>query len=348
MITESPVFAVGVFAGALLLIAGVVFGLWLGRRAILPYSGQTLEEYHLRNLLRGLSKWTNGVADDVSASRQVVQQLSEQFSSEPEAGTAESHGSVDSVNQRFKQLAAANDELHSRIESAESALEHQSEEIAGYMSEARTDKLTGLANRRVLDDELPRRLAEWNRYQTPISVMIVDVDFFKKINDQHGHLAGDLVLQEVAQLMRDMVRESDLPIRMGGEEFAVTLPGITAEKVRIGAERIRQAIAAQTVRYEGVELKVTISCGATAAIKNDTPTTLIKRADEALYAAKRAGRNRSYWHDGRTILPIGPAGQLTASDRPGPSTVLDQDPEFGQVCLELREWLLAVVNDEAE
>ncbi len=344
IVTESPVFAAGVFMGALLLVGGLILGIWLGRRTAVPLPTSDLEEYHLRSLLQGLSKWTNGFATDVSEYRQVVENLSEQFDAVPEEQIVEDRSSI---MEMVKQLSTANDSLHERIENAESALKQQSEEIAGYMSEARTDKLTGLPNRRVLDDELPRRVAEWNRYQTPIAMMIIDVDFFKKFNDKHGHLAGDAVLRDVAQVIKDTVRESDLPVRMGGEEFAVILPGIAGEAVWLAAERARTAVEQHRFRYEDVEMKVTISCGAAAAIKNDTPTALIKRADEALYSAKRAGRNRSHWHDGRTLTPI--VTTTPEGDQPpeGSAPELENNTEFGQVCLELRERLMAVINDEA-
>jgi diguanylate cyclase len=310
--------------------------MWLGRRS--TRNPKVLGDYRLLTFLRGFSRLTRGFAADVSHYRQVVDEVSEQFNSVPAGELTANH---DSVMSMMQQLASANEELQNRIGKAESTLQVQSEEIAGYMSEARTDKLTSLPNRRVMDDELARRLAEWNRYQTPLAIMILDIDFFKKFNDEHGHLAGDAVLYQVASIIRETVRESDLPVRMGGEEFAVILPSINGEQAWQAAERTRRAVENETFRYEGTELAVTISCGAAQGIENDTSTAIIKRADEALYSAKRSGRNQAHWHDGQMIRSPGSAPVVRTADDSA-----NQDSDFGQVCLELRERLLAVVNDD--
>lgn len=336
----DTLFAMGVVVGALLLVAGLAFGLWIGRRTSLIHQAKTLGDYHLISMLGGFSKLTNGFAADVSQYREIVDEVTERMHS---AQADASGGPSDSVMAMMEKISDANDQLQERIDKAETTLKEQAEEIAGYMCEARTDKLTGLANRRVLDDELPRRVAESNRYETPIGLVIADVDFFKKFNDEYGHLAGDLVLQQVAQVMQETVRESDLAVRMGGEEFAVILPGVRAKQVWLATERIRAAIEKHKFSYEGTELSVTVSCGATDAFPNDTPTAMIKRADEALYAAKRAGRNRSHRYDEHGISPIAPTA--VAQNR---AANLQKDNDFGKVCVELRDRLMAVVQGEDE
>ena len=160
---------------------------------------------------------------------------------------------------------------------------------------ARTDPLTGLANRRVFDEVLEREIRRSRRYRWPLTLMLLDLDRFKEVNDAWGHLLGDLVLERIGGLLRRTVREADLACRFGGEEFAVVLP----ETARLGgyavAERIRRRIE-RAFREEplgGREIAMTISCGL-ACYPDDGlhASEIVARADEALYGAKRAGRNR--------------------------------------------------------
>ncbi len=157
-----------------------------------------------------------------------------------------------------------------------------------------TDALTGLYNRRYLETHLNHMIAHYVNRGKVLSVLAVDVDFFKAINDTHGHDAGDKVLQELSQRLRDHTRSIDLCCRIGGEEFIVVLPNtdaFTAEKI---GERLRRAVASKSFTIGTPSLvPVTISAGiATLAGMDDTLEKLLKRADSALYRAKREGRNR--------------------------------------------------------
>ena len=136
----------------------------------------------------------------------------------------ESDGANAAVFSAMDQMLAANSELQQRLEQAEKQLAAQAAEIKAHESEARTDSLTGLSNRRAFDDELKRRLSEWQRKGTPCTLVLIDIDFFKKFNDTHGHQVGDEVLRQVAKVLSKQSREMDLPCRYGGEEFAVILP----------------------------------------------------------------------------------------------------------------------------
>src|SRR5262245_25067830 len=126
------------------------------------------------------------------------------------------------------QMLAANSELQTRLAQAEKQLAEQAAEIKTHESEARTDSLTGLANRRAFDDELKRRLNEWQRKGTSCTLVLMDIDFFKKFNDTHGHQVGDEVLRQFASVLNSQSREMDIPCRYGGEEFAVILPATEA------------------------------------------------------------------------------------------------------------------------
>jgi diguanylate cyclase (GGDEF)-like protein len=161
-------------------------------------------------------------------------------------------------------------------------------------TEVRTDPLTGVCNRRAMDDTLTSLVAMKNRYDLGFSIALFDIDFFKKINDEQGHLAGDAVLKNVAKLLDDAARETDVVTRFGGEEFVVIMPQTDLQGGCVFAERIRMQIE--------MKLGLTVSGGVTAALGNhETSETILGRADAALYAAKEAGRNQTFLHDGRSI-----------------------------------------------
>jgi diguanylate cyclase len=202
------------------------------------------------------------------------------------------------------QMLAANAQLQERLAQAEQQLVTQAAEIKAHESEARTDSLTGLANRRAFDDELKRRLSEWERKRIPCTLVLLDIDFFKKFNDTHGHQVGDEVLRQVAKVLKEQSRDSDLPCRYGGEEFGVILPTTDVMGARTVAERIRLAIEESTTVCEGKTLKVTCSLGVSQFEAGDDVGRLIRRADEALYVSKKAGRNCGHWQNNSKCLPL--------------------------------------------
>jgi diguanylate cyclase (GGDEF)-like protein len=158
-----------------------------------------------------------------------------------------------------------------------------------------TDPLTGLANRRRFDQKLANELARARRYQRPLALIAIDLDHFKLVNDQHGHPAGDEVLRQVAAALRQASRETDLPARVGGEEFALILPETELSFACLAAERLRARIANESVRCNGAILALTISVGVAGADGRSLPADaaiLYRQADEALYRAKESGRNR--------------------------------------------------------
>lgn len=163
-----------------------------------------------------------------------------------------------------------------------------------------TDVLTGLYNRRYLQHRLNDELARARRERRPLACVMLDVDLFKPINDQWGHPAGDKVLAQIAHVIREECRESDIPVRYGGEEFAVLLPGAGVEEARQVAERIRAAVeASEFVLPGGHALRLTISAGVSCAAAGQAEEELkprgdrlIAEADVQLYRAKSAGRNR--------------------------------------------------------
>jgi diguanylate cyclase (GGDEF)-like protein len=156
---------------------------------------------------------------------------------------------------------------------------------------AAIDKLTGLLNRQAFAIFIDKLIAEHRREPRPTSVLLADVDHFKAVNDRYGHLAGDSVLQGVAQLLQEGLRESDIAVRWGGEEFLLVLRGCDLAEAQRIAENLRQNIAQKSFEVGGKSLVVTISIGVAEYDGSEVPEQWINRADTALYAAKNAGRN---------------------------------------------------------
>jgi diguanylate cyclase len=202
------------------------------------------------------------------------------------------------------QIIAANAKLQQRLELAEKQIDEKTAEIRTHEADARTDALTKLSNRRAFDDELRRRLSEWERKQTPVTLLLLDIDYFKKFNDTHGHQVGDEVLRQVGKVLTSQSREMDLPCRYGGEEFGVIMPATLVAGACLLAERIRQAVEDSVTRCDKKKLKVTISIGVAQAMLGESPKGIISRADEGLYKSKEAGRNCGHWHDGSQCVPI--------------------------------------------
>ena len=157
-----------------------------------------------------------------------------------------------------------------------------------------TDGLTGLHNRRYMETHLATLISQAHQTGRPLSMLIADIDHFKRVNDTHGHDAGDAVLRDFATRFRRNTRGIDLACRLGGEEFVIIMPETELRRAFQIGERLRAAIASEPFRINAeTELRMTASVGvATVDFATDTPATLYKRADTALYAAKREGRNR--------------------------------------------------------
>ena len=159
---------------------------------------------------------------------------------------------------------------------------------------ATTDGLTGLFNHRVFQEKLSEELKKLSRYSEPSSLLLADIDFFKKINDTYGHPAGDFVLKEVSKIIREAIRDIDIPARYGGEEFAAILPRTDSKGAMNIAERLRKAVMSGSFSSDTSSLRVTLSIGiATTPLDAKTKEELIEKADNALYYAKHNGRNRS-------------------------------------------------------
>ena len=157
---------------------------------------------------------------------------------------------------------------------------------------AYTDPLTGLSNRRFFLEEMKRVLETARRYREPLSILMLDVDNFKRINDEYGHDVGDMILKQLAEVIRRSIRSSDIAARFGGEEFIVALPKTDERGALMVAERIRQEFKRSKVKVDGKEVGTTVSIGVASFEEGYDLDRLIKEADEALYEAKRTGKDK--------------------------------------------------------
>jgi len=183
-------------------------------------------------------------------------------------------------------------ELHRVAEEFNRMIEriHASEGVLADL--ARSDSLTLLLNRRAFDEELDGMFARQQRFGERFALLVLDLDHFKQINDQHGHAAGDEVLRATARALTGQLRPFDRLFRIGGEEFAAILPGTDGAAAGQAAERLRQVVAAQPVSAGDSTIAVTVSIGVASVWTGADADTLLKAADAALYRAKAAGRNQ--------------------------------------------------------
>ena len=176
-------------------------------------------------------------------------------------------------------------------------MRRQLAEIQGLQAQLREtalrDPLTGLFNRRHFADALPRLIARCKRQNTPLTLIMMDIDHFKQVNDNHGHAAGDAILVALAEMLQGHVRQSDLICRLGGEEFVLVLENAPLQAAARRAEVVRERFARISITYEEAPVQATLSCGlATFPQHGTNMDTLLRAADRALYAAKAHGRNR--------------------------------------------------------
>jgi len=184
-----------------------------------------------------------------------------------------------------KQALAKLEQIHLEIEQKQAELLSMN---ATLIELSETDKLTGLKNRRYFQEKLEEQLSNNEKSASPFSLFILDIDHFKKVNDTFGHQAGDEVLAQLAQLLKNQARSLDIVARYGGEEFVVILPETNQDEAKIIAEQLRQAVE----QAEWQTGRITVSVGIATVNKTDNETTILQRADKALYASKENGRNR--------------------------------------------------------
>ena len=202
---------------------------------------------------------------------------------------------VESLVQTTKEMEVYNQKLEERLNASKQEIDELHVNLEAVRTESLTDPLTQLANRKFFDTTLEQAIAAAQENNEPLSLLMTDIDHFKKFNDSFGHLTGDQVLRLVAMSVKQNVKGQDTAARYGGEEFVIILPDTTLRSAITVADHIRRAVMTKELmkRSTGEHLgRVTISVGVASWHKNDTPQMLIERTDGCLYAAKRHGRNR--------------------------------------------------------
>ena len=189
-------------------------------------------------------------------------------------------------------MQSANETYRSKLEEANRRVAQQKEEMESLQADALLDFLTKVPNRRSLEKKFEEEAYRAARYEQPLSLAFIDIDYFKKLNDKYGHHIGDRVLRGIAMKMKTAIRQSDFLARFGGEEFAVLLPATNVGVANTVAEKLRNSLAQSIFRTDEHEIKVTVSIGIEEYRPGeDDFEKLIARADAAMYQAKENGRN---------------------------------------------------------
>ena len=204
----------------------------------------------------------------------------------------EANEELGKLNLTYEQLIVELKQANEKAEKFAQGLKEANEKLREM---ALKDGLTGLYNHRYFQDMMDQELSRAKRYKKPFSLILLDLDHFKKINDNYGHPVGDIVLKEVSKLIKKTIRESDTAARYGGEEFAIVLPETELKGVEVVAERLRSAVEILEIDANGVNLNVSISVGATCyqgSASTKGKSEIIAAADDALYNSKNTGRNK--------------------------------------------------------
>ena len=282
-------------------------------------SGQHEFEAYLQQLNERLEAFqsnlqaaSEGHADNSSAARAMDTQIREQVdglqTSVQEAAdlddlkqVLENHleGLLGTMDQHQKQRDAREQEVAGRLKSLAERVAHMEQEALGYREhleeqrqKALIDPLTGLPNRAAWTERLEHEIAQWQQHGNTLSLAMLDLDHFKRINDNYGHLAGDKVLKIIATVLRKRLRGSDFIARFGGEEFVLLLPATPPAVGTKLLETLRASIEACPFHFKGERVTITVSMGLAAFRPGEHSDLVLKRADQALYRAKNAGRNR--------------------------------------------------------
>lgn len=194
--------------------------------------------------------------------------------------------------EREKALSEQLDAMQEKIAAMEAHSEQMQEQVHQERQRAMTDLLTQLPNREAWQERLSFEFNRWQRYRNPLTVGVLDIDLFKRINDSYGHKAGDRVLQLIARELRERLRTTDFIARFGGEEFVLLFPETRPEVAQSVMDKLRQRVSQLPFHFSGEPVSVTFSAGLAGFLPADSEDTVFDRADRALYLAKDAGRNR--------------------------------------------------------
>jgi len=241
MFSHTLIFVLGgCLIGALQVAIGCAIGLWV-RRAAPPLSDPPRHDLVQASLI---AKRLQDLADECRpASASIAASSIRPANCSRRAPARVDESLAELVVDVIGDVVRANQNLKSKLNTAEGRLQEQAVEIEAHMSRSLTDALTGLPNRREFNERLEERMGAWNRRRDVFSLLLLDVDHFKKLNDRYGHLAGDQVLSTIGRALRGSIRREDAVARFGGEEFAILLPSTSLEDAVQAAQKVREAVA---------------------------------------------------------------------------------------------------------
>lgn len=281
------------------LAVGVAIGWWIHEAH--NDRQQAVNARQAIDALRHLHDLTCDVAGRVSQHVTKVDAISQELIAlRANCTGAKDRAVVDAV----ARIVEVNEELTQQLSDAKLELSRQAETIETQAGAAMADLVTGLPNRRGFDDELRRRLAQWQQQDTPISVLMIDIDNLHDLERQHGRQAADEVLRGVAGVLNETMRAMDLIARYDDDQFAVALPGTRLPDAQLAAERLRGAVAAREFHVGETPVKITISQGVAEAQAGDDMASLIGRGNLALAASQEAGGNTAFSHNGEKCAAI--------------------------------------------
>ncbi|WP_457676268.1 diguanylate cyclase [Thiolapillus sp.] len=289
-------------------------------RGVVNRERKGLEDF-LEQLMKRLSLIDGAIADSSESNRaihQCHQKLEEDIEEqacdiESQARTATDLGQlkllvqdrVDAIRSHMEEYRSQEQELIQaaeekterliqRLNELETETEQLRQKVSTHSLQALTDTLTGIPNRYAYEERLNQEYSRWKRYHQPLSLMVVDIDNFKHINDKYGHRAGDKALRIIANQLQKMTRETDLIARYGGDEFVLLLPETSAKGAMRIAEKLLEAVESCAFHFREKKVTITISCGVSEFKEGDSPADAFERADQALYKSKHQGRNQSH------------------------------------------------------
>lgn len=275
------------------LAVGIAIGWWIHEANSVRQ--QAVNARQAIDALRDLHDLTCDVAGRVSRHVNTVDSISQELI----ALRANCNGPKDrAVVDAVSRIVQVNEELTHELAEAKIELDRQTQTIEAQANAAMADLVTGLPNRRGFDDELRRRLAQWQQQDTPISVLMIDVDNLQELEAKHGKGAADDVLRGVAGVLEETMRAMDLIARYDDKQFAVALPGSRLDEAQNAAERLRAAVATREFHVAETPVKVTVSQGVAEARSGDDMGSLLDRTGMALTASREAGGNCAFAHDG--------------------------------------------------
>jgi len=226
-----------------------------------------------------------------------------EITSEVDATRADGVPSLNEIiRDSLADVVLANELLQEQLKGATDRLERQAAEIEAQAAAARIDALTGLCNRRGFEEELNRRYAEWLRQGRVCSLLLIDLALFRGVDDRNGHRASDDVLRALGRLLPCAIREMDVAIRYGAQEFAIILPGTNVHEALAAAERLRSTLVEAVLKLSRENVHVLVSVGVAQVQYEVGVTRFVARAEAALSAAKATGRDSTFFHDGKTCL----------------------------------------------